>query len=97
VRNKPTLNEKNQEENVNENPFDRETPFRQSISEKRRLTQQPSNQSVQWKQQSFHESRTNSERRKFKIKTILLTKFLSIKSFVELKQLVNIFSLLSTI
>ncbi|UJR31222.1 hypothetical protein I4U23_018726 [Adineta vaga] len=66
MRNKTTLSEKqNQEEIVNEgaNPFERETPFRQSISEKRRLTQQPNNQVVQWKQRSFHDARTNSERR----------------------------------
>ena len=47
------------------NPFERETPFRQSISEKRRLTQQANTSAVQWKQQSFHETRTNSERSKF--------------------------------
>ncbi|CAF3433248.1 unnamed protein product [Rotaria socialis] len=45
------------------NPFDRETPFRQSVSEKRRLTHQPNKQIVQWKQRSFHESRTNNERK----------------------------------
>jgi len=48
------------------NSFDRETPFRQSISEKRRLINQPNNQAIQWKQQSFQEARTNSERSKFK-------------------------------
>jgi hypothetical protein len=52
------------------NPFERETPFRQSISEKRRLVQQPNNQIAQWKQQSFHETRTNSERSKFKSKSL---------------------------
>ncbi|CAF0863533.1 unnamed protein product [Rotaria sordida] len=45
------------------NPFERETPFRQSISEKRRLTHQPNKQAIQWKQRSFHESRTSTERR----------------------------------
>ncbi|CAF4945376.1 unnamed protein product, partial [Rotaria sp. Silwood1] len=45
------------------NPFERETPFRQSISEKRRLNQQPNNQAIQWKQRSFQDNRTNSERR----------------------------------
>ncbi|CAF1180723.1 unnamed protein product [Adineta ricciae] len=66
IRTKTTLSEKqNQEEiaNGNTNPFERETPFRQSISEKRRLTQQPNSQVVQWKQRSFHDARTNSERR----------------------------------
>ncbi|CAF3690986.1 unnamed protein product [Adineta steineri] len=66
TRNKTTLGEKqNQEEisNRSTNPFERETPFRQSISEKRRTTQQPNNQVVQWKQRSFHEARTSSERR----------------------------------
>lgn len=48
------------------NPFDRETPFRQSISEKRRLNQQPNIQAAQWKQRSFQDNRTNSERSKFK-------------------------------
>ncbi|CAF4267149.1 unnamed protein product [Rotaria socialis] len=47
------------------NPFDRETPFRQSVSEKRRLTHQPNKQIVQWKQRSFHESRTNNERKSY--------------------------------
>ncbi|CAF1025565.1 unnamed protein product, partial [Didymodactylos carnosus] len=41
----------------NNNPFERETPFRQSISEKRRLTHQPNQQALQWKQRSFHEGR----------------------------------------
>ncbi|CAF3377001.1 unnamed protein product [Rotaria socialis] len=66
ARNQKALNEKqNQEEIVNENvnPFQREAPFRQSISEKRRLTQHPNSQAVQWKQRSFQDFRTNSERR----------------------------------
>ncbi len=46
------------------NPFERETPFRQSISEKRRLIHQV----VQRKQQSFHDARTHSERSQFKSK-----------------------------
>ncbi|CAF1065532.1 unnamed protein product [Rotaria sp. Silwood1] len=65
-KNQTTLNEQqNQEETINENtnPFERETPFRQSISEKRRLNQQPNNQAIQWKQRSFQDNRTNSERR----------------------------------
>ncbi|CAF3630837.1 unnamed protein product [Rotaria sordida] len=66
AKNQTTLHEKqNQEETINENtnPFERETPFRQSISEKRRLNQQPNNQAIQWKQRSFQDTRTNSERR----------------------------------
>ncbi|CAF2758571.1 unnamed protein product [Rotaria sp. Silwood2] len=61
----PLNDNQNQEETINENanPFERETPFRQSISEKRRLNQQPNNQAVQWKQRSFQDNRTNSERR----------------------------------
>jgi hypothetical protein len=74
------------------NPFERETPFRQSISEKRRLVQQPNNQAVQWKQQSFHEARTNSERSKSIIpKTIHLNSSL-IKYFIVLKQSVKFIS-----
>jgi hypothetical protein len=46
------------------NPFERETPFRQSISEKRRVTHQPNKQAIQWKQRSFHEGRTQNERSK---------------------------------
>ncbi|CAF3119254.1 unnamed protein product, partial [Rotaria sp. Silwood2] len=45
------------------NPFERETPFRQSVSEKRRLTNQPNKQVIQWKQRSFHEGRTLNERK----------------------------------
>jgi len=66
-RDRPTLNEKqNQEENSNGsvNPFERETPFRQSVSEKRRLNQPANKQIVQWKQQSFHEDRASSIDRK---------------------------------
>lgn len=56
------------------NPFERETPFRQSISEKRRLTQQANTSAVQWKQQSFHETRTNSERSKYHLRLLLPVK-----------------------
>ena len=52
-------------ENFSSNPFDRETVFRQSISEKRRLTTQPNKQVIQWKQRSFHESRTHPSRSEF--------------------------------
>ncbi|CAF1041998.1 unnamed protein product [Adineta ricciae] len=45
------------------NPFERETLFRQSVSEKRRLTHQPNKQVIQWKQRSFHEGRTQAERK----------------------------------
>ncbi|UJR15331.1 hypothetical protein I4U23_002281 [Adineta vaga] len=45
------------------NPFERETLFRQSVSEKRRLTHQRNKQVIQWKQRSFHESRTQNERK----------------------------------
>ena len=48
------------------NPFERETTFRQSISEKRRLNQHANNHAVQWKQLSFQDNRTNSERSKLK-------------------------------
>ncbi|CAF4714159.1 unnamed protein product [Rotaria sp. Silwood1] len=51
------------------NPFERETPFRQSISEKRRLTNQPNKQVIQWKQRSFHESRTSNERKSYPLST----------------------------
>ncbi|CAF1427046.1 unnamed protein product [Adineta steineri] len=47
------------------NPFERETIFRQSISEKRRLTNQPNKQVIQWKQRSFHEGRTHSDRKSY--------------------------------
>ncbi|CAF0908183.1 unnamed protein product, partial [Didymodactylos carnosus] len=40
----------------NNNPFERETAFRQSISEKRRLSHQPNQQALHWKQRSFHET-----------------------------------------
>ncbi|CAF3654779.1 unnamed protein product [Rotaria sp. Silwood1] len=56
-------NEQNDIDNNGINPFERETPFRQSISEKRRLTNQPNKQVIQWKQRSFHESRTSNERK----------------------------------
>jgi len=52
------------DENVANSSFDRETPFRQSVSEKRRLTNQPNKQILQWKQRSFHEGRTQQNERK---------------------------------
>lgn len=51
------------DENVPKSSFDRETPFRQSVSEKRRLTNQPNKQILQWKQRSFHEGRTQQNER----------------------------------
>ncbi|CAF3309113.1 unnamed protein product [Rotaria sp. Silwood2] len=59
-------NEQQTSDDVNNggiNPFERETPFRQSVSEKRRLTNQPNKQVIQWKQRSFHEGRTLNERK----------------------------------
>jgi hypothetical protein len=52
------------------NGFERETPFRQSISEKRRLNQQPNKQAVNWKQQSFHDDRTFADRSKLSMSII---------------------------
>ncbi|CAF1014793.1 unnamed protein product [Rotaria sordida] len=44
-------------------PFVRETPFRQSISEKRRVTHQSNKLIIQWKQRSLHDGRTLTERK----------------------------------
>jgi hypothetical protein len=77
------------------NPFERETPFRQSISEKRRLVQQPNNQALQWKQQSFHDTRTNSERREFKFRKLFFRNLFLIKHFVVLKSSVNFYLLIN--
>ncbi|CAF3675334.1 unnamed protein product [Rotaria sordida] len=59
------------------NPFERETPFRQSISEKRRLTHQPNKQAIQWKQRSFHESRTSTERKSYPLSNAASIKILT--------------------
>lgn len=67
------------------NPFERETPFRQSVSEKRRLTQQANPSAVQWKQQSFHETRTNSERSEWFLAANIPANLIFIQPFVVLE------------